>query len=774
MKKSLLVIIVLLMAMACFVAGCSDSSGGTKDNNLGNSPATVTAITESALHISHIEDSQYDYGKGDYLYDTITFSGSALGSEQIISVRDLESLISDQTLALGYESAYSFKNSGGAYSQQTFTGLRLYDYLLYLGMKDNLPDKTSVAIHAKDGNVITLQLGQIKADIYKYYGENEQLLVENLPVMLSCGSSGIPLVGPTGDQLTTTEFTAEMGYDGAADNVGGPVKLTLGQTDFSDFNARYNNKWVDRITVGEEENYALHSGSHAAQKALTVAVYQSGQNSALSNKSYTWSDLESFAASSSHNKVRNYYGDGNFYEGVNLWSLLAQDLNLPSYEGYVELIFADGSQEEVDLAYLQNISGSYSNYITEKDGLTITCVKPVLAYSKEGAPLADAVIAALPQDGKYKTSYTLQPLSELHIHLGEEAGVAMNTAASAQTLNLKGEGLKQESAITLAELGQELELKFTADYKVEGQTDEYSGINLLRFLQQKGLMVDAENIIISNEQDSLTLSLSDLQSEAANAGSAITMLAYSKKGQTLAAAEGGPILLLSQEGSLSAVTSIEVTAKAGQWNHFDGNKELFESYLDEPVLRIYGSEAAQDITLTLRQLEGMTDSRVRDSYASGGGSFGYEGIILRDLVQEYLTDGYERPSAVTVTDGAYYVSVNIDDLYNGIESQYQEGQVRDMILAYGIDGVPLVPDENSVGYDGTNSFGPLRLVVENSFYQWVKGVSEIIIGEAENANAAVDNDDDAGIPVGPVIILIIIIAAVVIVIFLIIRTRRKK
>lgn len=781
MKKIIMAVLGVLLLTVFSLSGCSgtpDQTPQTQATQQAQTSAPTVALTTSALHISHLNDQQTDYGKGDYLYDTITFTGSALGKATVVNTRELETLASDQSKALGFEGTYSFKNSGGVYSSQTFTGIRLYDYLLSLGMKDNLPDDTPVAVHAIDGNVVTLELGQLKDSTYKYYTKNEQLKAENLPIMLSFGANGIPLVGPTGDQPTTTEFTAAMGYDTSADNVGGPVKLTLGQTDFSDFNARFNNKWVDRITVGDETNYELHSGATARAKILQVTVYD-GDNVG-SSKDYTWNDLETFATASTHNQARNYYGDGNFYEGADLWSLLANDLKLPSYDGYVELVYADGTSEQVDLAYLQNISGNYSNYVTKKDGSTITCVKPIIAYSENGQPLADTAIAALPIDGTYKTTASQTAVSALNIHLGA-ATATTTTEDNSQQVALSGDGLKQAATMSVEQLTQQLSLQFTATY--DGA--QYSGLNLLRFLQEQGLTVDAESIIVSNGQKQMTLSLADLKAQADQTGSQLTMLAYAKDGQAINNASGGPLILETPNGSLTDVTAIEVTAKVGQWNHFDGDPQKYESYLDQPTLRVYGSEANQDVTLTLRDLETMKYAIVRDSYASGGGCFGYEGILLRAIVEKYLADGVERPSQVTVTDGSYYISVNIDDLYNGIESRYQEGQRRDIILAYGIDGVPLVPNENSVGYVGNNAFGPLRLIVENSIYQWVKGASEVIIGDADvlhaqntvsdqNSSAETSPTASNNGHTGLVIVLIVIIVAAIIAIIAVMRYHRKQ
>lgn len=712
-------------------------------------------LTEGAAH-SYYKDSedsiQSNYGKGDYLYSTLTVTGEELGSEQIFSVMELETLAYENDSDLGYEGNYSFRNSGGTYSSQVMTGIKLYDFLVdQCGMSSSLPDDTVIKYIAKDGYSSTITVGDLKSTGYSYYKDGETTsTATGLPVLISFGSNGLPLVGPTGDESVTKSFTTDEGIVASALNSGGPLKITIGQTDSSNYNAMLNGKWITKIVVGDDTSYTQHTSAEQAVQALTVKVYENSAATPVTTKNYTLGTLESFAEAATANQSKNYYYDDNYYEGVNLWSLISgdTDLGLSSYDGDVVLNYDNDESETIDLSYLQNSGGSYSNYITTKNGSTITCVKPILAYGKNGEPTSGgALYACLPVDGTYKSTATVKECTEICLYVGTPTDTHNSDPYSDyidQTIEITGSGIKTSGNVSVGTIEQNISLMFSDTYTQDSVPVTFGGINLYRFLESRKLTVDAENVIIRNASGSVELSLSELEADSDNA-----MLAFSKNGVPLvqdtssdgyaasSGNSGGPILFVSSSKYLENITSIEVTIAAGQWNHFDGNPDLYESYLDDTTLRIHGTQAKDDVTLTLRELEERTDDIVRDSYAAGGGSFGFEGVILRELLNDYLADGVSEPSKITVIgDGGFQKDLDVDDVYDGIESQYQTGEVRDIILAYGINGVPLVPTSGSIGYDGTNAYGPLRLVVENTISSWVKGVSEIIIGgdESENAN----------------------------------------
>ncbi len=181
---------------------------------------------------------------------------------------------------------------------------------------------------------------------------------------------------------------------------------------------------------------------------------------------------------------------------------------------------------------------------------------------------------------------------------------------------------------------------------------------------------------------------------------------------------------LDAEQALRSNDTVKVDPDSGMWTHAS---PPYDEYLDTKI-KITGSEA-KPATYTLAGLEAMTGSTVTDSFGASCGVNGYQGVMLKDIVMTNLADGVKKPGKISVigVDG-YETEIDVDDMLNGITSRYQKGERRDIIIAYSIDGVPLVSDEKSEGFKGNNGYGPMRLVVENQTTRWVKQVAEIRIG----------------------------------------------
>ncbi|MGE4484615.1 MAG: hypothetical protein AB7C97_05825 [Oscillospiraceae bacterium] len=389
-------------------------------------------IAGSELHISY--DSESVYGSDSYLYDTLTLAGSGMESVQSFTVKDLESLAEDESLNLGYWNTYSMLTSGSIFTAPSFSGIKLYDLLLYAGMDKDLPDSTPVKAVSKDGYTISFTLGQIRSEEYSFFSGKEMADAEvnGLPVIIAFGTNGYPLVGPTGTEPVTKRFEAADGYIETADNVGGSMRLIVGQTAADEFNAPNCAKWLAAVVVGDAAGY----------------VY---------------------------------------------------------------------SRQTVDI-----------------------------------------------------------------------------------------------------------------------------------------------------------------------------------------------------DGSAEPATG-------GDWTH----KGAAMNY----TVTIKGTEA-KDTVLTLGQMESMTDCTARGYYAASAGKYAFEGIVLRQLIEKYLEDGVTVPSKITVVsvDG-YKKQLDVADVINGIDSNYQPGKHKDVILAYAVDSAPLVAGKEDADYNGYNAYGPMRLIVENTISGWVKSVKEIIIGD---------------------------------------------
>jgi len=397
-------------------------------------------LTAAAGHIHYAESGDPAlalYAAPGYLNDTLTLAGRGLAERKSFTLAELEELA--YAADLGYEHTYSLLTRGDVFTRPLLTGLKALDFLVWAGLKEDLPDQTPVRFIAKDGYAVTLTLKQLRTG-FSSYATAAALQAEatGLPVLLSFGANGLPLVGPTGMEPVYRVFSEADGFSAPADNGGGPLRLTIGQSFAGDYNAPNNVKWLAAVVVGDPEGYA--------------------------------------------------------------------------YSRVVDQSAAQG-----------------------------------------------------------------------HVPAG------------------------------------------------------------------------------------------------------------------------------------------------GDWTHHQPGYRDYRSL----TLTIGGSEA-EPAVLTLAELEALDGLVIRDYFAASGGRNAYEGLSLKRLLSAYLAEGVDKPTSVTVIarDG-YAISLNVDDLWDGVASFYQPGEQREIILAYAVDGAPLVPDAASPGYTGGNAYGPLRLVVENTVSQWVKDVDRIVVGEAE-------------------------------------------
>ncbi|MDO4545918.1 MAG: hypothetical protein Q4C25_07150 [Bacillota bacterium] len=658
--------------------------------------ATACGAEKSALHINHSEDEFY--GSGDYVFSTVTFSGSEMESETVYSVKQLEEMTEDESLA--YEGLYSMLTRGSIFSQHEMTGLRLYELLLETGLDEEASDDTEVKVVSADGYTTILTLGEIRESTDNTYDSMEvtEPVEESVPVILAFGSDGIPLTGPVGSRQPGEDVPEEEGFDEASENVGGPVRLIAGQKAPDEFNAPDNAKWVREIIVGDDTDYDKHSGAAAEENCLAVTVTDE-DGSIIDEKSFTYAEIEGFEGTEA-----NYYGEENYYSGVDLWEFLASSLEFASREGTVEFTGQDGTTEEIDIEYFRNLKGDYSGYTTSKDGLTITNVKPALGYSVNGQPSEDGIYALLPAAKGYEKSSKAVPVTAITLKLTGENTLSENPYGNSKIV-INGEGVDEETTLTVNQLERYSDLIVTDGTQM--------GISLAGLLEEIGLTVDADDVTVKGESEA-TYTYEQLQKDRDG-----IFLVTRENGQP--PETGGPVKL----GDVNNVSMITVGIKDGQWTH---SQKPYSKFLNSK-LKISGSEAAETRKYTLQELEDY-EYTVKDSFGSSKGVDGYQGVILRELIKDNLKEGVERPSKITVIgrDG-YKTELSVDDVFNGIDSKYQQGEHRDVILAYSLNGEPLVRNENSDGFNGENGHGPLKLIVENQISKWVKNVKEIRIGE---------------------------------------------
>lgn len=674
-KKSVILSLLILLSMVLIACG---------------------GIDGKALHINYHENE--NYGTGDYLFSTVTFSGSVLGEEKVLSVKELEEMAGDKSLA--YEGNYSMLTRGAQFSKHEMSGLRLYELLLKLGLPKDTPEDTPVRILSSDGYVIVLPLKEVKESGDNTYDsmDDDSPSEENVPLILAFGSDGVPLTGPVGDERPGDKIDEKDGFVEGAENVGGPVRLIGGQKAPDEYNAPDNAKWVKQIIVGEPVDYTHHQGEDRKQRLLNIRVVDK-EGVVTDERAISYEELEKFGI-----KERNYYGEDNFYEGVNLWGFLAYTMDFSSRSGTVKLLFADGTEKEIDIEYFRNLKGDFSGYTTVKDELTITNVRPALGYSVNGKPSEEGVYALLPAVKGHQKVSQAKVVSEIEICLSGEDVLSENPYGGHKIL-FTGEGLKEERVLTVNELERYYDLMVTSG--------EDTGTSLKGLLDTLGLTVDAGTVTVKGTgEEKFT------QKELAD-GRDTLLLITRESGKT--PERGGPVKL----GKTGAVAEVVVGVEKGLWTHTEKPYIRYQ----KDTITISGSQAKGTKKYTVEELE-KSDNAVKDSFGAAGGIHGYQGVVLKDLIQDNLKTGVDKPSKITVIGGDGYKTVlSVEDVWNGIESKYQPGQRRDVIIAYSKDGVPLVANEKSKGFTGENGFGPLRLIVENQNSKWVKDVEEIVIGK---------------------------------------------
>ncbi len=183
--------------------------------------------------------------------------------------------------------------------------------------------------------------------------------------------------------------------------------------------------------------------------------------------------------------------------------------------------------------------------------------------------------------------------------------------------------------------------------------------------------------------------------------------------------------------------------KSSSWNH---NQGIYTEYLDMPVLRVTGSQVKEPMTFTLRQIESMIDYSLRDVY-TGDGVREFEGVVLWDIISKVvgLKDDVDIPS-IRVFSGPNYNQIlrSSQQLMEGVLNSKE--QVKKIILAYAVDGYPLVPNESDVGYINNNAYGPLRLIVEESKSMWVKWTDCIVVGTGDYEEPKIEDVIELDLP----------------------------
>lgn len=677
---------------------------------------------KSASHII----AKSPYNKGDYIYSTVIFTGNGMDKESVVSVKDIEDLAHGEN-GLAYQTSYSMRYSDSTFTRKSMTGVKLYDLLIYYGLKKDLKADTQVTICSSTGgtyNTTVSKIREMKYDSFKSVNDTKPAQT-SIPVILAYGSEGLPLVGPVGSDDITKTFTENDGYIKKANNIGGPLRFMIGQTSYGDNNGDNCIQHVNRIIIGTDTRQSHHKDMESTAEAVRVRYYvdekiKNSEEKATAYKArlkktsvFSFEDIENFADDRSDNVIRNYYGSEDFYEGVDIWRFLKKKFNITGTEGKVRFIYSDSSEETLDLQYLRNASGDFSRYITEKGGKTVTGVKPALGYCVNGTPsYGRRLYALLPSYGLQKYDASQKTVKEIRVYIEKSTFIDLNGAE--KRLTVKGDGLKHSDSISVRKLENNMGA-------ISVTRAGYRGVSLYRLLEHYGIEIDAKTIVVKNAENKVEIPLSEAKKNADK----LLVISRTAKGKALSSKEG-PLALRSSE-NLAGIESIELKTNAGQWNH---SKGVYTKYLDQKI-KISGTAVKKTRTYMVDEIENLGQSyTVRDTFAAGRGKAGYQGIILMKLIKDNLKDGIKKPGSIFVKGcNGYAVQLTVSDVMKKIESKYQPNEKRYAILAYSKDGAPLVKRKDSEGYVKDNQGGPIKVIIESQTSKWVNSVQEIIINK---------------------------------------------
>ena len=366
------------------------------------------------------------------------------------------------------------------------------------------------------------------------------------------------------------------------------------------------------------------------------------------------------------------------------------------------------------------------------------------------------------------TSIKIKLEPDTYAHISEPY-----SSLASSSVRIYGAGLNGEKIYTVSELESMQTRAFTSDYsmlKSGALTEErYRGIPVYALLTEIGLKNNAGDVTIyADDGTKTTFSLSrlkkqsysnyvtpkqsplgamlafgigDVKGEIMN-GKPLVPSSSSKGYDTALDNSGGPLkLVIPQESAeednsalcVKNVKAIEVSANdIDTWGH--AMSDVYSEFLNyEFTLTIKNDDSEWSQAFTLEQLESLPGIRVRDKYSVL--DIGEcEGIDIWKLVKLIAgkVNGIDNPVSVTAyaSDGYKNDLLSVfykDGLENGVEDE--NGDRKPLILAYAVNGYPLVDAESHEGYTGLakNSDGPLRVVAETNQGASVKFATKLVV-----------------------------------------------
>ena len=528
------------------------------------------------------------------------------------------------------------------------------------------------------------------------------------------------------------------------------------------------------MTVGEIEDilYGVGVDGNVFKAARVKDIYETMENGKSASSIYEGVSLEYLLMNVIGLPGKNgtvTFSDGSRQVTVTMTELFAEGYNSTLKRGGLPALLAfakngsplvpdensDGYIDEFALnPYLESDPATYT---VENDGGPLAVILPSPTPDKNGA-LSVMKVKSI--------TVRLEPDSYAHLS-------APYSALSKQSVRIGGDGLDGEKNYTVTELEKLQTKAITADYSLlEGgklSAKRYRGLPVYELLTQIGLKNNAGDVTFySGDGTSVTLSLAQLKKQSyknyvTNGRTPLgAILAFGSgrdgggvmEGKPLVADissagydpaygnSGGPLMLVmpqEAEGSdnsklcVKNVVRIEVSANdIDTWSH--AMSDIYSEFLDDTfTLTVKNDDSEWTHDFSVAQLESLPGIRVRDKYSVL--DIGEcEGVDIWKFVKLFAGDvpGIDKPVSVTAyaSDGYKNDLLSVfymDGLENGVEDE--NGDRKALILAYAVNGYPLVDSESHEGYTGLarNAFGPLRVVAETNQGASVKYANKLVV-----------------------------------------------
>ena len=363
-------------------------------------------------HVNNTVNPLYNDSKyTDYI---ITFRGSELKNEITMTVKDIENVVKydnkNQVVknGMGVRDEYSLANNAYWYVN-TYEGVDLYKYLMYLGMEDaktmglKKARTTLVKFIAADGaesnetfSIDTLSYPDAFGFYKKnsndkndgtYISTNEDLVKLGYPVLLAYGVNYYP--------YTITK--ADEAYVSGLSNSGGPMHVVFGKTQYNHPNGSNQIQYLDTVVVGEDILYNTHTYTDDENikkyKDDTLKiVIKNEKDEIINEKVVSVEEIENLVYGENVSKqdkklykLKDHYetsANGNveshIYEGVDLNNFLLEYIKLTGLNGSIEF---KSQNEEVKVSLDSLFKEGYNNVLKRGN------IRPIIAFAKNGKAL---------------------------------------------------------------------------------------------------------------------------------------------------------------------------------------------------------------------------------------------------------------------------------------------------------------------------------------------------------------------------------------------------